>query len=315
MVRLVEYDDADPLGVLYLNLVSLEYTLTPERVALIRRLDPRPFPFFALYAIEDGFVAGQVGVYRLPLVTTEGPEDVGGVCALCIHPAFSRRGIATQLLDEAHSRMRGAGMRFSTLGTARHRAAYTLYRRQGYEDVFTPAVTFARHTDVRRNSQLRAERATAARLHLTDDLFQRVAAGQLGFARRHRSFIPGLVAVGDVSADQVWLLWSDGKLVGYALAGLSDSVLTVNYLLLAAEVDAATAVSALARDLDVTYLRVRVDHDSVAASLRQAGYAAHRPAWSVFMVKPLIPGVTTADARRLCGVGTERFLISLIDVT
>ena len=55
-MKIVEYDGADPLGVLHLNLMSLRFALTPERVALIRQLDPRPFPFFALYAIADGIV-------------------------------------------------------------------------------------------------------------------------------------------------------------------------------------------------------------------------------------------------------------------
>lgn len=57
-MKIVEYDDADPLGVLHLNLSSLGYALTPERAALIRRVDVRPFPFFSVYAVEDGVVAG-----------------------------------------------------------------------------------------------------------------------------------------------------------------------------------------------------------------------------------------------------------------
>jgi hypothetical protein len=47
-MQIVEYDVADPLEVLHLNLLSLGFALTPERAALIRRLDKRPFPFFAL---------------------------------------------------------------------------------------------------------------------------------------------------------------------------------------------------------------------------------------------------------------------------
>ena len=124
-MKIVEYDRADPLGVLHLNLLSLGYVLAPERVALGRQLDQRPFPFFALYALEDETVAGQVGVYRLPMVTIDGPEDVGGICAMCTRPGFARRGLASRLMDEAHVYMRSAGLRFSTPGTARYRAAYS----------------------------------------------------------------------------------------------------------------------------------------------------------------------------------------------
>ena len=248
-MKIVEYDDVDPLGVLQLNLLSLGYTLTPEKVSLIRHLDTRPFRFFALYAIEDGIVAGQVGIYRLPMITVNGPEDVGGICAMCIHPAFSRKGIATRLLEEAHARMRSAGLRFSSLGTTRHRGAYALYKKRGYEDVFSFTSTFAPREIVYRYGHLRAERASSGRLHLADSLFQKVAAGNLGFAQRQKSFIPMMVATGEIGEDEVWLLWDDDELIGYALAGVTESVLSVSSSLLAEGVDAGAAMSALARCL------------------------------------------------------------------
>jgi hypothetical protein len=109
-------------------------------------------------------------------------------------------------MDAAHERMLLAGMRYSTLGTTRHRSAYSLYLRLGYEDVFTPTFTFARRDDILRRNRLRAERAGVERLHLTDDIFQRAAAGHLGFSRRHTGFISMLAATGDLVADEVWLL-------------------------------------------------------------------------------------------------------------
>jgi hypothetical protein len=36
---------------------------------------------------------------------------------------------------------------------------------------------------------------------------------------------------------------------------------------------------------------------------------------SAIMVKPLIPKVTADDARRHFGIGTDRFLVSWLDVT
>ncbi len=314
-MKIVEYDDVDPLGVLHLNLLSLGYTLTPEKVSLIRRLDARPFPFFAVYAIEDGIVAGQVGIYRLPMITANGPEDVGGICAMCIHPAFSRQGIATRLLDEAHTRMRSAGLRFSTLGTSRHQGAHALYKKQGYEDVFIFTSTFTTRESVYRYGHLRAERASSEKLHLADSLFQKVAAGNLGFARRHKSFIPMMVATGDIGESEVWLLWDDNELIGYALAGVSESVLSVSSLLLAEGVDAGAAISALAQDETISYLRVRVDYRPIATSLQRAGYPQELPDWGTFMIKSLTPDASIDNARRLFGIGTERFMISRIDVT
>jgi hypothetical protein len=51
-MQIVEYDDADPLEVLHLNLLSLGFALTPERAALIRRLDKRPFLFLCVCAFR-----------------------------------------------------------------------------------------------------------------------------------------------------------------------------------------------------------------------------------------------------------------------
>jgi len=311
----LEYDKVDPLGVLRLNLLSLGYALTPELVELIRQKDPRPLPGFAVYAVEDGVVAGQVGLFRLPMMSTEGPEDVGGAWAVCTHPTFSNRGIATRLLEEAHRRMRSAGLRFSTLATSRHRAAYSLYRRLGYEDACAFASAFAQRDALQAETDLHAELAGSDRLHLADGLFRQVAAGRLGFARRHEPFFPTMVAVGSVNVGEVWLLIDKGEVTGYALAGVLDGVLGVTDLLVLENVDVAGAVAALTRELKAPHVCVRVRRSSEIASLREAGYQIAQPDWSVFMVKPLTAEATMHDARRLFGLDTEDFLISWMDTT
>jgi GNAT superfamily N-acetyltransferase len=314
-MKIVEYDDVDPLEVLHLNLLCLGFALTPERAALIRRLDARPFPFFALYAIEDEAVVGQVGVFRLPMISMQGPEDVGGVWAVCTHPAFGHRGIAARLLDEAHARMREASLRFSTLGTSRYRVAHLLYRRKGYEDAFISASALARRETAQCETGLRAEQAGKDRLHLADDLFDQVATGRLGFARRHKSFIQALVEMGDVSANEVWLLWQGSELVGYALARVLEAVGVVSDLLLRDAIDTVQAVAAVVRQTTAPYVHVRANPPSGLASLQQAGYQLAQPDWGTFMIKPLIPEVTVEDARRNFGIGTDRFLISWMDTT
>jgi hypothetical protein len=39
------------------------------------------------------------------------------------------------------------------------------------------------------------------------------------------------------------------------------------------------------------------------------------PDWGAFMLKPLVPDVRADTARQLFGIGTDRFLISRLDVT
>lgn len=123
-MKIVEYNSVDPVKVMYLAKLALDFALTPEVAAHIRQSDPRPFPCLAIYAVEEDALLGQVGIFRLPMVSIEGREDVGGIWAVSTHPQYAERGVASHLLEEAHARMRSAGLRFSTLGTNRYRVAH-----------------------------------------------------------------------------------------------------------------------------------------------------------------------------------------------
>ena len=237
-MKILEYDEVDPIEVLHLNLLCLNFSLTPERARLTRQHDSRPFPFFALYAVIDGVVAGQVGVFRLPMTTIEGPEDVGGVWAVLTSPSFKRRGIASRLLEEAHERMRLDGLRFSTLGTSRFRVAHLLYTKHGYQDVFfSPSLLLQGNALKTQNESLHIEQADPDQLHLADELFQKISVGHFGFSRRFKPFMAAMVAIGEISIgkienNDVWFLWQDNQLVGYFIAKYSGSILQVIDILL-----------------------------------------------------------------------------------
>jgi len=314
-MNIYEYDQVDPLDVLHLNLMCLDFALTAELVAMIRQRDPRSFPFFGVYAREEGMVAGQVGVFRLPVLSTRGADEVGGVWAVSTHPAYQRQGIATCLLDEAHARMRSAGLQFSTLGTDRSRVAYTLYKKLGYEDVFTFPNVIIRRASLPEQTSLRAEPADLPGMGVADQLFEQIARCHLGFARRHAPFFSFLHERGYLPAQSLWLLSDRDGPVGYAVANNTRSVLKINNLLLFEWVDPVLAVTALAHQCEAAYTRVRVDYLRDTVRYVRAGFRLAERDWGVFMVKPLTPQVTIDDFRSLYGVDTDRFLISYIDVT
>ncbi|MGA9595646.1 MAG: GNAT family N-acetyltransferase [Acidimicrobiia bacterium] len=308
-----EHDDVDPLQVLDLNLLCLGHALTPERVRLIRNRDRRPFPFFGVYALADGVVAGQVAVYRLPAITDNGPEDVGGISAVCTHPAFSGRGVATRLIAEAHSRMVDAGLRFSTLGTNGHRGAHRLYLSLGYEDVFVASSMLI--SPGQTHSAVAVESAGPGDLAIADELFRRAAVTRLGFARRQDGFFAMMVDTGEIGPSEMWLLRSGADHIGYAHARLVGEVVLVRNLTVLDASTAPAAATALLAALGGSYLQLRIDHPHVAERLRHDGQRDQVPTWNRFMVKPLAAGVTVASARELFGIGTDRFLISHLDVT
>ena len=311
-MKILEYDQVDPLQVLQLNLLALEFALTPEHVTHIRRTDPRPFPFFSIYAVEDDKVLGQVGVFRLPMVSIEGREDVGGVWAVSTHPQHAGRGIASGLLEEAHTRMRQAGLRFSTLGTNRYRVAYKLYQQHGYEDMQVLATALARWETAHQPTRLCAHPPGTEGLDLVDRIFEKIASEYQGFAWRHTPFAP---LRDKVDIGNVWILWENSRPVGYAITQKSKAILNISSLLLTRDVDVTEAVAAVVNEIKTPYVKVKINRPVEINSLRIAGYQIAKPTWGGFMLKPLVPDVTVDDARRLFGIGKDGFLISWLDIT
>jgi GNAT superfamily N-acetyltransferase len=310
-MKILEYNDVDPLQVLYVNMLALDFALTPEKVAQIRQSDPRPFPCLAIYAVEDGAVLGQVGIFRLPMISTEGREDVGGIWAVSTHPHHSGRGIASSLIDEAHARMRAAGLRFSTLGTGRYRVAYQLYRQHGYEETNVLATAMAPWSVAHQPTRLRLQAPGAGGYDHVEQVFNDIAPSYLGFAWRHTPF----ARLRNVSLGDIWILMENNHPVGYAIAHVDNGMLSISNLLLQPGIDAAEAVAAIATHLKSAYVQVSISRPIELASLQRAGYHVANPTWGSFMIKPLVPGVTVEDARHLFGIGTDRFLISWLDVT
>jgi hypothetical protein len=142
-------------------------------------------------------------------------------------------------------------------------------------------------------------------------IFQHIAGGYLGFAWRHTPFAP----VRRVNLTDIWILRQNKTIVGYALAHPDPTFLTISSLMLQPWIDAAEAISAVTAELKSAYVQVKMSRPVEMTSLKRAGYQIAQPDWSGFMIKPLVPEATVEDARRLYGIGTDRFLISWLDVT
>ncbi|HSB66326.1 MAG TPA: GNAT family N-acetyltransferase [Anaerolineales bacterium] len=311
-IKILGYDDVDPLQALNLNLIALDFALTPERAAQIRRTDLRPFPCFTINAVKDNVVVGQVEVSRLPMVSSEGREDVGGVWAVSTLPQHAGYAIASTLLEEAHNRMRDAGLRFSTLRTNRSHISYRLYKRYGYVDMNIWATGLARWETAHQPTRLQSVSVGSSEYDLVKRVFVNVAGDYLGFAWRHTPFAHFR---DELRTEDIRILCENNRPIGYALASVNQSILFVCDLVLRMGVNPAEAIAALASQVRTAYVQVKINRPVEIASLRQAGYQVTHPDWSAFMLKPLIPKVTVEDARRLFGIDTDRFLISWLDTT
>ena len=126
-MEILAYDQVDPEDVFHITMLALGSALTPEISEHLQRTAHPPHPDLSVCAVEDDMVVGYAGVYPQPVLTIAGWEDVGCFWAVCIHPQYTGRGIATRLLEEVHVRMHAIGLRFSMFHTKRSLSAYQLW--------------------------------------------------------------------------------------------------------------------------------------------------------------------------------------------
>jgi predicted acetyltransferase len=246
------------------------------------------------------------------MISTEGHEDVGGVWAVSTHPQHAGRGIASALLEDAHSRMRDAGLRFSTLSTNRYRRAHKLYRQHGYVDMNVWATALARWELAHQPTRLRARPAGPEGFEFIEKIFKDLASEYLGFAWRHTPF----ARLRDkVNVDDIWTIWEDRTPAGFVFVSRESLLLKISIQILRMDIDAQEAVAAVVSNLKASYVRVTMSRPSDIASFRRTGWQTAHPTWDAFMIKPLLPELTVDEARRLFGIGTDWFLISWLDTT
>lgn len=90
-------------------------------------------PDESIELVVAGDVIGHVGLYWRTLTLRHGGEElpVGGVGAVCVHPDWRLRGIATDLLDRADEFFLSRGLDYAALFCG-EREYRTLYEEQGY---------------------------------------------------------------------------------------------------------------------------------------------------------------------------------------
>lgn len=309
-MEILTYDEIDLLQALEISLLASDFPLTPEYAAHLRQTDPRPFPFLRLYAVEEEKAVAQLGVICQVLVSKDGRETAGGIRGVGYFPDHKGRGAALLLMEEAHARMRDAGIRFSVLVSDRSQLDHCLYRNHGYQDMKVWGSDLARWETAHQPTRLRAGQMPSGGYDEVEALFEFFALGRLGYAWRHSPYTP---LHDRVSLEDIWILWGNEQPAGYALTRMARSILHITDLVLAPGVSAAEAVAALTACLTSSYIQATVYRPSDIDSLQSAGYRVIRSTRRAFMIKSLIPEIDAEVARRLFGIGTDQFLISWLD--
>jgi len=104
-----------------------------ENISRDIRLKSGPVGFCA---VENGGLAGFVGVLDIPTRTVDDTEEmVGGIYAVATNARFARRGICKTLMDRAHGYFAEKKYPFSFLTTSRTIIAYAIYKKMDYVEV------------------------------------------------------------------------------------------------------------------------------------------------------------------------------------
>ncbi|TLZ45852.1 MAG: GNAT family N-acetyltransferase, partial [Methanobacteriota archaeon] len=112
------YDEVDPLEVYRLNLAAFRWGFDIATARRIRKEDPYATDELALYAGEGKHLFAQVVPLRFSVRLTTGPENVGGLAAVCSFPQVWGKGYVRRLLQYVHNRFREQAVRISTLTTS-----------------------------------------------------------------------------------------------------------------------------------------------------------------------------------------------------
>src|SRR5437899_6514198 len=134
-MRVRTYDEIEPLEAFRLSFLTFGIAWDEAKVRRVRSHDRTYLEEFALYAEEHGRVLAQVVPRRLAVRTTSGVEEIGGLAAVCSHPAVWGRGFARRLIEATHDRFRELGIHVSALTTTRSRRGHGVQTKLGYVEL------------------------------------------------------------------------------------------------------------------------------------------------------------------------------------
>jgi GNAT superfamily N-acetyltransferase len=186
--KIVTYDELqDHNGFLLLMEAAFWWLVSPQRIAEVRKLDPRLRDQYGFGLLKGKELVGFVGVMDIPVKTRDGKKETAvGIHHVATHPAYSRQGISTRLFEYVHDYYRQRGYRFSFLFTSRSLVAWSLYCKLGYEDVPIMGKFAPRAEKIITPGKGRKHKIVtrAADLIHAERLFEEATANRVGFATR-----------------------------------------------------------------------------------------------------------------------------------
>ena len=173
--------------------------------------------------MQEGQLAGYVGVMDIPTKTVSGKKEIiGGIWAVATNPGFAKQGICKTLMEKAHEYFRSQNYRFSFLCTGRTIIAYAIYKKMGYEEVEAVNQLRAVYKVLDRPEFHQANVFVSLDPGKVYRIYEKFTEGKTGFVIRQKDFVT-MYAKRKRFDDKKSILKPDG----YALLSESQNVIKV----------------------------------------------------------------------------------------
>lgn len=312
-MKILEYDEVDWQQVLELNLIGFDWYLTPDLVKNILKADKRVPKYYAIYGVEKEEVLGQLGILIDETQTTNGVEKIGYLWTLCTKPTAFRRGVATELIEEAHARILGDDVRYSFLGTQRSLIAYNLFRKFGYSDLIDSNMGFKVCAEQEHN-KINIVFSTEYDEKMIIDIFSQYSQNLLGFVHRPNNFISIRKAWGWMPLDLIGVFRKNDKLIGYVLGLKEGEIVKIRELCCLNSEDVSGCIKALEVQLKPKHILFNfISRNNIINNLVNNGFNFFNPTLSVYMIKDLKSKQKIDQIQRIYGIGKDEFQMTSID--
>lgn len=320
--RVVFYDEIkDVSQIIMLYYLSLNWATNPEALKRMRRDDDRYASEFGLYAVTpDDTVAGGVFLMVIPVETTKGKVNVGGISAVATRPEFQRMGVMTALVERCHEYFAERSLEYSFLTTAKIRVAHGFYEKMGYVDFRTEEIAWksTRKPTLRLGRGIVVTGFRQQNVVDVDEVFKNVTRGSYGFIHRPPNFLKARYECGKIEPlKKMRLTKQNGRVLGYAYWNPTSMIHTCEEILAVNE----TSFLSLLADAETThpdeFLAIRCEgltHNEIGW-LRSAGYTTDIPSYGVVMVKSLKEKTSLGSIRRVFGADRGLFRMGEWDST
>ena len=307
------YDEVDWQQVLKLNLIGFNWYLTPDLVKTILDTDKRIPKYYAIYSVEKGEVLGQVGIFIDETKTINGVEKIGYLWTVCTKPAAFRKGVAINLVKEAHDRLLSNGVRYSFLGTERSLIAYNLFRKLGYSDFIDSNMCFktCRKND---NNEIETYISTEFNEKEIFKIFSDNSQNLEGFVLRPKNFISIRKAWRWMPLDLIGVFKKNNESIGYFLGSKEEKIINIRELCCPMYENIPRCIKALEVEFKPEHMIFHfISKRNIINILKNNGFKYINKTLPVYMIKDLKEEQAIEEIQKLYGIKEDNFQMTSID--